>query len=83
MSRVNSGINDELSGGEVLVPMFLATIDVEAKMFLDFLVSSLGLSVSLRVVCRGEIRLDSQLFEKSSHDAGCKLRTSVADELER
>jgi len=56
---VDTGVHDELSHGEVVVPVFLAVVGIEAKILLDFLVGPLRLSIGLRVIGSGEARLDA------------------------
>jgi hypothetical protein len=82
VGRVDTGVDDKFRHGKVLVPVGLAVVDIEANVILDFLVGVFCLAIGLRMVHSGETRLDVELLEEVAHELRCKLRTSVAGELE-
>ena len=47
----------------MLGPVFLSSANVEAEIFLNLLVGSLGLAIGLGVIRGGEVRLDAQTLE--------------------
>jgi hypothetical protein len=56
---VDTGVDNEFSHGDVLVPVFLAVVDVKAEVLLYFLISAFRLPVCLRVIGGGEVGLDA------------------------
>ena len=57
----------EFSGGEGLGPLMGIVGAKDTKICFDFLISSFGLSISLRVVCGGKSNI---IFEDSSEFPG-------------
>ena len=50
----------ELRQWQPLSPVVLMVVDEDPEILLDLLVDPLSLSISLRVVCRGEVSLNVQ-----------------------
>jgi hypothetical protein len=59
VSGMDTGVDNKFSHGEVLVPVFLAVVDVKAEVLLYFLIRVFRLTVCLRMVGSGEVGLDA------------------------
>ncbi len=66
--RVCAVVMGKGSKGEPFCPVGLEVIDKHAKVFFDFLVDSLGLSICLRVIGGREIALDLEKIVEILHE---------------
>ena len=82
MGGVNVGVDNEFSHGEVLVPVALMSASIEAEVLFNILVSTFCLTVGLRVIGSGEVRLNPELSEEGAHDLGGELRSSITNKSE-
>ena len=79
VGRVDAGVDNKLSHGEVLVPVILLLTDIKAEVLLNLLVGMLCLSIGLGMVCSGEVGLDAKTLQEGAHNIGGKLWPSVTD----
>jgi hypothetical protein len=80
VGRVDVGVDDKFSHGEVLVPVVLSSASIEAEILLNFLVGTLGLTVGLWVIGGGEVRFNAEVVEEGAGELGGKLGSPVADD---
>ena len=80
---VKTGVEGELSGGEMIGPIRLSLVDEQSEILFDFLVLSFDLTVTFGVISGGESDDDTEAFEQGGHESGSKLGSSVGEDLFR
>jgi hypothetical protein len=72
------GVDGELSNGQQLFPVVMLGVDKVPKHLLELPIGTLSLSISLGVVCGGQVELGTQKLKKTSPKLGQKPSVSVA-----
>ena len=70
----------EFCGGKELYPFSQVVGTEDAEISLEFLISSLGLTISLRVISSGKANIVLEEMSKFFGEGRSKLRTMVRDE---
>jgi len=67
VGRVHATVKDKFSSREKCYPVIVTGVHKESKVLLYFLVSALGLTVGLGVICCGECVNDAEFLVKGLH----------------
>ena len=73
-------IISEFSEGESCRPVFFTVVREGADVLFNFLISTFGLTIGLRVESGGETSLDTQEALQFRGELGCKLRASIRND---
>ncbi len=78
---IRSIIVCELRKWQELGPIVLLIVGIYPQILLKRLVHSLGLSISFRVVARGEVEMDIKGLAQGTEEMGNELRTPVGGDV--
>jgi hypothetical protein len=73
----------KFSEGKERRPVVLLVVAEYSEVLFECLIESFSLSVSFRMIARGEVNLHVQRLSEGSEEAGDKLRFPVASDMRR